>query len=440
MELAGPRLSQCGRRGPGQLLPYLLAACALHLCSQQVSRVVKELMTPMTDSTSTNVLARYLLPKSALRTEKQSLMRRLSLMSGLAIIAVVGNHAAWWAFMALDWRAWWPRLFWPQLFGLNGYVYYLISAVRTLAVFSVPAFLFVTGFFLAYASRAGLKYRMIGSRVWKLLLPYFVWSLVSFGFNWLDSCAEGCTTLTVTQYAVALLTGTAVPAFYYIPLLIQLLLLAPLLTQAAERNWHVLLAVSFIVQLGYTLLLYFTYLIPEIDAVDPLDIILWRGAFYSRIFDFALGIVVGLKLLEIKDWLFVNRKLFPIVAIVLGTVAVVEEEWLFLSTGFHAHVTPILFLYAPAVILTFIAFDRIPVPMPWTIARFGANMYGIYLVHTLVLIIATKVTYRMAPSFFASFPLLFFLIITSAGVLGPHYLMRLTKHTRLRVIYPWLFG
>ena len=80
--------------------------------------------------------------------------KRVFLLNGLAIVAVVCNHAASWGYTALFW--WTDRyrpVTVPNYDQLGSLSYWAIVVVRQLTVFSLPAFLFVSGFFVAYASR-----------------------------------------------------------------------------------------------------------------------------------------------------------------------------------------------------------------------------------------------------------------------------------------------
>ena len=112
-------------------------------------------------------------------------MRRLPVLRGLAILAVVCNHAVGWGYIAMFW--WTPRyrdvVSVPNYDRLGSLPYYGLLVVQQLALFSVPAFLFMSGFFVAYAARASsptLSWKVTRKRITDLLWPYLVWSLVIF--------------------------------------------------------------------------------------------------------------------------------------------------------------------------------------------------------------------------------------------------------------------
>ena len=59
--------------------------------------------------------------------------------------------------------------------------YYVMLVIQQLTAFSVPSFLFVSGFFVAYAARgerSTLTWKTVGTRIGNLLVPYLIWSTV----------------------------------------------------------------------------------------------------------------------------------------------------------------------------------------------------------------------------------------------------------------------
>ena len=76
--------------------------------------------------------------------------RQIPILRGLAILAVVYNHATGWGYTAMFW--WADR--YRQVGSLPNYdqmgslPYYVLAVIQQLAQFSVPAFLFISGFFI----------------------------------------------------------------------------------------------------------------------------------------------------------------------------------------------------------------------------------------------------------------------------------------------------
>ena len=108
--------------------------------------------------------------------------KRLLLLNGLAIMAVVCNHASHWGFISLSWCLG-QTVAAGDNTQIGALTYYGLVAIGKLAVFSVPAFLVVSGFFVAYAARgsqSALGWKMVTTRVTSLAVHYIIWSVVIF--------------------------------------------------------------------------------------------------------------------------------------------------------------------------------------------------------------------------------------------------------------------
>lgn len=116
--------------------------------------------------------------------------KRLFLLNGLAILAVVCSHATGWGSIAMSpWADRYRLVVGPDYDQTGTLPYYMLLAMKCLMPFSVPAFLFVSGFFVAYAARgsqSALSWKMVIVRLRNLLVPYLIWSVVIF---W--RCASG---------------------------------------------------------------------------------------------------------------------------------------------------------------------------------------------------------------------------------------------------------
>ena len=168
--------------------------------------------------------------------------RRVFLLMGLAIIAVVCNHAAGWGYTAMFW--WTDRyrpVTVPNFDQMGSLPYYGLSLLKQLTVFAVPVFLFVSGFFISYASRgrkSGLGWKTARVRIVGLLLPFIIWSR-----SYSSSMRRGMR-YSPGEYLHRLVFGNATPAYWYIPVICQLYLLSPLLVPIAKTRWRLLLSIS----------------------------------------------------------------------------------------------------------------------------------------------------------------------------------------------------
>ena len=147
------------------------------------------------------------------------MIRRLLLLNGLAIMSVVIFHATGWGFVAMfSWTHRYMPVTSPNYDQVGSIWYYIGQIVEQFVVFSVPAFLFVSGFFIAFATgrnRPNVNWNTIKSRIQNLIIPYLVWSFLLFILLF----AQG-TRYSVKQYLVLLITGQTNPAYYFVPLLI----------------------------------------------------------------------------------------------------------------------------------------------------------------------------------------------------------------------------
>jgi len=158
--------------------------------------------------------------------------KRLLLLNGLAILAVVCNHAAGWGYTAMFW--WTDRyrpVSTPNFDQLGSFSYYGLSVLRQITVFSVPAFLFASGYFVAYAARgrSAPSWKMVKVRLTNLLIPYVIWSAVIF----VGDALQGITHAPV-EYLERQVSGGADEPYLYVPLLYQFYLLSPLVVPMAK--------------------------------------------------------------------------------------------------------------------------------------------------------------------------------------------------------------
>lgn len=364
--------------------------------------------------------------------------RKLFLLNGLAILAVVCNHAAGWGITAMFW--WTHRyrdVIVPNYDQLGSSGYWLLVLLKQLTVFSVPTFLFVSGAFMAYASHrnsAQLTWKMIRSRIQNLLVPYFIWSLVYL--IW-EALQEGF--LSPWVYIKRLLLGQAVGAFFFVPLLVQCLLLSPFLVKWAQKYPVRLLFGSIILQV---VALIFHYL-GSLGFLSGIDWNNFYWLFANWIFFFTSGIVVAQHQHQVEKYLVRFRWLILTVLILSSAAAVVEPEWLAQSTGIEAwRGTALTFsttLYSILVVLTYLAFEHLELPFPKLLFSLGCKSYGIYLIHLLFLELTARSIYHIVP-YILSVQFLLQPLLVCIGVAGPYLLIALWVKTPLRAYGKYLFG
>lgn len=373
------------------------------------------------------------------------MVRRLLLLNGFAALCVVVNHAVGWGYVALFW---WADQFRdvaavPNFDWLGGPTYYGLRLLEQLIMFGIPAFLFVSGYFIAVAMGRGqgaVPWSLIGSRILYLAIPYMVWSLAMFAFDY----ATGAQRYGLLTYGRLLLVGGATPAFYYVPLVIQYYLLSRWLAPLARTNWRPLLAAAAAIQLATLALRYGRVLGIEaggiVDTVGPWLTPSWF--FPGHLFWFVGGMVIGFRPTPFRQAIVCRRWVLLAAAVVLYVAALAEWEWLLRSSGeqwLSQMVTLGDMLYSAAIIAVILAFERAPIPFPNRLGQLGTKSYGVYLVHSLVLTVVAKLVYRFAPALLGQ-QLLFQPLLIVTGLAAPLILMALVSRSPARRLYPYLFG
>lgn len=315
--------------------------------------------------------------------------------------------------------------------------YYGLIAIQQLATFSVPAFLFISGFFIAYAARGSqptLSWKVVRARITNLLWPYLVWSLVIFVGDFLDGMSY-----SLLEYLRRLAVGGATGAYFFVPLLCQLYLLSPFIARWGKVRGSQLLLASALIQLTATGLLYlrlFGVVLPHVRRLSDWMFFWW--AFYLP-----LGVVCGFHFKLVKQWLSRFKWGLLMATIALGALSIIESEVLYNLTqddGWAHGVSKFsTFLYAVTFILLFLAFDKISLPFTRTIDWIGARSYGIYLLHPKVMEFVARVICHIAPWLLAHQVLYQpVLVVSSMGI--PLLFMAGVARSPAKKFYRYLFG
>jgi len=282
---------------------------------------------------------------------------------GVAIIAVVAIHAIGTVF---SWRC-------PTTGGWN---LFFIVTYRQLLNFAVPAFIFISGYWMAKKPIRSLKdYRLfLMGRFSRILIPYFFWSLILLGYE-----AIKTHDIDVQQIIFKLLTGRATTIYFFIMVISQLYIITPLLQYINRKRCGLILvlilnAISLLS--AYLSRLYFNYWIPV------------SSAFYSWIIFYEIGLLIGNR--DNKIFIPKNMHIFilPVLLVCLlisGLEASVllskYDDWYFAV----ASVKYSSFLYSVCVILGFLLAREHFNHWPKFLVTLGYYSFGIYLTHTLIL-------------------------------------------------------
>lgn len=371
------------------------------------------------------------------------MIRRLLLLNGLAVLGVVINHATGWAFTAMFW---WPHRYLPvdspNFEQMGSLVYYALLLAQQLIMFSVPTFLLVSGYFMAFATKrqaSTVSWEIIRSRILLLLIPYLLWSLLFF----VGDFAQG-TAHTLPGYLVLLITGRTSPAYYFVPLLIQLYLISPVLVPLARRRplFTLLAAAGF--QLGIRTLVYLDTLGVSLGAAEALMGLTQSWLFPGHVLWFAAGVVVGFHLDKLKVVLARFKWAFLAVTLILLPLGVVEWQWLLQRSSepwLPMQETLLDSLYSATFILAFLSFGDLSLPFSGALGDLGSKSYGVYLVHSPVLEYGARAIYTLAPWMLA-YQFLFMPVLVMLGLGVPLLLMAVVnvRQSPVRGSYHYIFG
>jgi len=367
--------------------------------------------------------------------------RKLSYLSGLAVIGVILYHASGWGFVSMFW---WTHRYLPvavpNFDQMYGPAYFGLRFIEQLVIFSIPAFLFVSGVFVAFAAgraQAPMSWKSAWSRVRSLGVPFLIWSSIMLAVALLFG--ESYTPVEALRMVVL---GQTTPAFYFVPLLCQLYLLGPLLARLARSNWRLLLVGSALLQALTRIIPMLVSLRVPLPGLETLADLTPSWFLPTGIFWFALGIVAGFHQDGLKALLArVKRWLLPalVVLLVLGMV-----EWeLLLRLSGENWITPrptlLDDLYSLVLLMGFLALERPKLPLHGPLNLLGSRSYGVYLVHSLVLTVLAKSIYHVAPALLGLQGIMQPLLI-AAGLGVPLLWMTLVRNSPARVVYELQFG
>lgn len=370
------------------------------------------------------------------------MVRRLLYINGLAIISVILFHTSGMGFTAM--LAWGQRYLPPgvnPMTQIGSLPYYGLRIIEQLVVFSIPAFLIVSGYFVAVATgrnQPNVSWKVVTTRIRNLVIPYLLWSIVTIG---LKIFVEGDRPSPLTLVRT-LLTGSANEVFYFVPLLAQFYILSPVLVPLARKHWKALLLGVAILQLTiHAIQLPVLLGRPDLSITQVIRL-LPKWLFLTKILWFPLGLIFGFHLADFKRVLFSFRWWLAGAAILLIPLGFVEWEVYFRLSGrvwLEHSETLIDSLYSLAVVFGLLAFERANYPMTNLISDLGAKSFGIYLTHAIVIEYVAKIIYRLMPELLG-YQILLQPVLIVCGLGVPLLMITLMNALPVRKHYTYVFG
>jgi hypothetical protein len=231
--------------------------------------------------------------------------------------------------------------------------------------------------------------------------------------------------------------------YYYIPLLIQLYVLSPILVVLARKHWRLLLLLAALMQYGAEAV---RYLDAVGAAVPGLGFLVWvtpRWFFPTHIFYFALGIVFGMHITAASKWLPRYKWHLLAVVVVSAALTLVEHKLVaalmgreFMGRTFD---TVSRLTYAATFSLCFVAFHETAIPYSKQLIEIGVRTLGIYFMNTPVIYVAGVFFYHFTP-WLLDMPLLYFIIQTVLGFGVPFLIIEFVRRTPMRRVQEYAFG
>lgn len=359
--------------------------------------------------------------------------KKLLVLNGFAVLGVAIHHAAAYGLLALfEWTHAYRDVVTPNydMMGSPSY-WYLIGARLLVGSYAIPAFLIVSGFFAAFASGKDGKmpWKAVWSRVQKFLLPFAIWTVIFIVMNRMNP-------RDITF-------GFLMRTYYYIPLIIQLYILSPLIGPFVKKNWKMALLVTAVIQFTVQAFGYLLLLGVESDALRLANDLSPRFLFTSRIFYFTLGMAMGYHRKMFNNW-FKKAKYGLLASVVLfGVLSIVEYQFIdnyigdrWLGPNFIGIFRT---FYAVTFSLTFLAFDKFKWPYEKQLNQLGAMSLGVYLANTPVIYVVSSLMFHLMP-WILGVQVLYQPILILTGLFIPVFLMLLVSKSSVRKYYQVVFG
>jgi peptidoglycan/LPS O-acetylase OafA/YrhL len=364
---------------------------------------------------------------------------------GLAILAVILSHAAGWGQIAMfNWaNQVRPGITVPNYDLVGTLDDYILLVLRQVTSFAVPAFLFCSGFFVAFAARSNrgiFTWRMVRVRLVNLLIPYLIWSLVWYALDFVQG--DGYPPWEFAGNLVMGMTDGS-GSYYFVPLVCQFYLLSPFIMRWARANPRALIAVAAGVQLvafGFKYLEIFKVSSPAVQLLAwlPTHWLIFLWALY-----FPLGVVCAVHSERVRQVAARHARALLAALILSLLLAILEPELIYRVLHVEIRFVPLTIppaLYSLVLVFAFVTLEQVKVPYANNLYRLGGKSYGIYLVHLKAMEFTARLIRYFVPALLA-FPVTVIMPVTFiVGLTVPLVMMRVVSQTRLRGAYRYLFG
>ena len=346
--------------------------------------------------------------------------RQLGAISGLAMALIVLNHAIHLG-LVVPFDLGYPDL--PIR------VENFLSILQAFGAYAVPAFLFISGSFVAYAARGEppqLSRKFLVSSLKHILVPYIIWSLFSYLFYYLKAGSS----YTWTDILRNLLVGFP---YHFIPLLAFYYAASPVLVRLIRRSPFIVIGLISLYQLFLMNIIYsgvLGFISPEWTRYAAIPVLKQTMADWGIYFP--LGMAYGLNSRAFSAW---SQKFGWALWIITVGIFVLG-----MLDGFRIIAVPLARLLSPLPFILIVpGISRGAIPLVKTLEHIGRRSYGLYLTHRLVLELVLIVIQLAIPVLF-TLPVLLFPLLFTTGLIIPLWAMDLFARAPTKRVYRYIFG
>lgn len=299
--------------------------------------------------------------------------------------------------------------------------------IRQFINFSVPVFLFISGYF-SYSEKYPGGYQYIKNRGLRVATPYLAWTIFYISM----ATFNGLFTPTVKNIAANFLLGTGIGVGYFVIVLLQFVLITPILYKIKSIKLHIhLLFLISILGIIYTYIC--NYKLPDTRLsqfpYSALPFFVWYPFFH-------LGFALSKFSPKIK---MSNNSLYFL--IVLGVLFSLLEGFIesyTLGYDFAASQLKLSSLTLSTIICIIIYKNKDNLPQANNIlVRIGNMSYGIYLTHMLFI---TTYGGILKGTYMKDYILLYIFTLTLLSLLSSILMVLLIDKLANNRIKPFIIG
>ena len=324
---------------------------------------------------------------------------------------------------------------WSQLGTLS---YYFLLVFRQLAIFSVPAFFFITGYFISYSALDKFhqtRWTFVWKRLKTLLIPYLIWSIILILGDILQNNYS-----SVLEYLKLIVTTGIIGPYWFVPALCYCYILSPIIILLVKRNWKLVLAAAGLIQLVPIIIGWLEYARINIPLMDITTSFFHSWSPLQWIFFFTFGISSGFHIQKFTQWVMKYRRVFFLLTVLSGILNIIESDFLYRSdlhipSAINGTIT--YTIYVTAFILWFLSLKDIPFSR--SLSQLGVKSYGIYLLHYTIIEFVARLIHKFLPQLLA-YQVVFSPLLVIFGLGVPFLIMTTFLRTRFRQYYKYLFG